>query len=201
MFKLKEQPISKQCTKCGIFKPTSEYCIDKNKKDGLYSSCKDCKNKKNREYKKKNPIKIKAYNDAYRKDNKDNINIKSMDNYYANRENILAIHKQYRKDNKQKCRAVSKKYYQSHKIDWYIKKANRRALKNNATVSYADTKAIMRKYRVAQILGIINKRKYEVDHIIPLNHPLVCGLHHEDNLQILTMEHNRRKHNHFNTGD
>lgn len=36
---------------------------------------------------------------------------------------------------------------------------------------------------------------HEVDHIIPLNHPLVCGLHCVANLQYLTVEANREKSN------
>jgi 5-methylcytosine-specific restriction endonuclease McrA len=40
--------------------------------------------------------------------------------------------------------------------------------------------------------------QYEVDHIIPLNHELVCGLNIPENLQIITQEENRKKSNKWN---
>jgi 5-methylcytosine-specific restriction endonuclease McrA len=47
--------------------------------------------------------------------------------------------------------------------------------------------------KLTQKTGIL----HEVDHIIPLQNHLVCGLHVENNLQILTREQNRKKFNHF----
>jgi 5-methylcytosine-specific restriction endonuclease McrA len=39
--------------------------------------------------------------------------------------------------------------------------------------------------------------RHEVDHIIPLRHPRICGLHIPANLQILTSDQNKRKSNQF----
>jgi hypothetical protein len=38
---------------------------------------------------------------------------------------------------------------------------------------------------------------WHVDHIIPVKHKLVCGLHIAENLQLLPGPDNQRKSNHF----
>jgi hypothetical protein len=37
----------------------------------------------------------------------------------------------------------------------------------------------------------------EVDHIVPLNHPLVCGLHNEFNLEVVSTDYNQYKKDRF----
>lgn len=41
---------------------------------------------------------------------------------------------------------------------------------------------------------------HEVDHIVPLKHSHICGLHNEFNLQVLTDEDNRNKSNTYEIG-
>ena len=66
----------KKCTKCKVEKEITKFGVDKQRKDGLYPSCKECskeyrkENKdKKKEYYKKNKDKIKEYY----KENKDKI--------------------------------------------------------------------------------------------------------------------------------
>jgi hypothetical protein len=65
-----------------------------------------------------------------------------------------------------------------------------RAEKLQRTVSWADLKTIKSIYKDCP-------KGMEVDHIVPLVSPLVCGLHVENNLQYLTKKENRSKWNHF----
>lgn len=58
-------------------------------------------------------------------------------------------------------------------------------------VPWADMEKIAEIYAKAKELGM------HVDHIIPLKHELVCGLHCEANLQILPPDENIAKRNWF----
>ena len=49
-----------------------------------------------------------------------------------------------------------------------------------------------------EIYDIAKKRGLTVDHIVPLTHPLVCGLHAPANLQLLSWEQKMSKGNRFN---
>lgn len=57
--------MKKVCTKCGVEKDTTAFNCDKTKKDGYYSSCKECKREKDKKSYRKNPKRkyevVKAY--------------------------------------------------------------------------------------------------------------------------------------------
>jgi hypothetical protein len=76
----------------------------------------------------------------------------------------------------------------------YKNQANskRRAQKLNQTPVDANMSKILEIYSICALMNEISTNvKWEVDHIIPLSKG---GLHHQDNLQILTKEANHKKH-------
>lgn len=80
---------------------------------------------------------------------------------------------------------------------WSAYIVERRKKRDKSAPPWADKKAIRAVYIKARQLTVETGIKHEVDHIIPSTHELVCGLHVENNLQILTESENIRKSNSF----
>lgn len=106
--------------------------------------------------------------------NKEQHKKKCHDNYLAHREQKLANARKWTKANP------------SFVLE---KRARRRAVALQATLKgYSKELKAVYKNR---------PEGYHVDHIIPLNHPDVCGLHVPWNLQYLTAKDNIKKSNRF----
>ena len=79
-----------------------------------------------------------------------------------------------------------------------VKKQNAyRAIKLSATPSWADRLAIDQIYKTATERGKRTGKKYNVDHIVPLQGKSVCGLHVQTNLRIVLARTNHKKGNRF----
>jgi RNase P subunit RPR2 len=112
--------------------------------------------------------------------------------YYAiNQEDMCKRTQEYYQANKGRRQEYNKAYYEANTDYYDAHNAVRRARELDAAVAWADIEEIDRIYA--------NKPAgYHVDHIIPLQGKLVCGLHVEHNLQYLTKEANLAKSNKFN---
>lgn len=75
--------------------------------------------------------------------------------------------------------------------------AKRRATKLKATPSWADQKAITAIYKESRRLQDLLGIPMHIDHVVPLQGELVCGLHVETNLAIIPAALNLRKSNKF----
>jgi len=76
----------------------------------------------------------------------------------------------------------------------------RRLYERRATPKWADRSAIAAMYRLARKLTAETGVRHSVDHVYPLVHELVCGLHSHHNMQILTLEENLKKGNYWFEG-
>lgn len=133
---------------------------------------------RSREWKKNNPER-KKQNDRELYQRKKEIYAKqAKQQYEKNQEHIKQKVSQYKKENPGKVNANI---------------AKRRAAKKQATPKWADLKKIELLYVEARDLTVVTGTEYEVDHYYPLTSDVVCGLHCEDNLRIITAEENNRK--------
>lgn len=73
--------------------------------------------------------------------------------------------------------------------------ANRRAQQLKATPIWSDVEEVRDIYRQCKDIQEATGIEYHVDHVIPLNNALVCGLHSHTNLQILKAVDNLSKSN------
>ena len=100
--------------------------------------------------------------------------------------------------NQEKLMAYDKKRYNENKHVYIQRVAKRKAAQLLATPLWASTEIINAIYKKAKQMTVDTGVQHHVDHIIPLKSKVVCGLHVESNLQILTAKQNRSKSNIFN---
>lgn len=143
--------------------------------------------------KRKCPIakeKAKEYAANYRKVNKESIAVKDRirkkEVYVKNKESILHKNSEWRRNNKDKFNAYGAKHRAAKKkanfigndLEWYE--------------FFMDEI-----YSLSRLRSKLTNIVHHVDHIIPLQHPKVCGLHTPSNLQIITASENFSKNNYF----
>lgn len=97
--------------------------------------------------------------------------------------------KKYYAKNKDAYKKVRHAHYANNKGYYNAKCAKRRAAKLNATPAWVDQKELNKIYSIAKEKGLV------VDHIIPLQHPDVCGLHVPANLRCISQDWNNWKSN------
>ena len=88
------------------------------------------------------------------------------------------------------CKTCSIEYMAGSKHIYRAAKARYRASKLQATPKWADLEAIKEIYKNCPV-------GYHVDHIVPLQGKLVCGLHVHENLKPIPAEENLAKSNKF----
>jgi hypothetical protein len=74
--------------------------------------------------------------------------------------------------------------------------ARRRVAKGRAVTAWADRDLVQSFYKLARIYraaGVL----VEVDHCVPIQHELVCGLHCDANLEVVARRVNRAKSNRY----
>lgn len=211
----------KLCTRCGITKPFSGFNKHSGSSDGLQGYCKKCEREINfdktakrikdrppRIRKIRDKEKEKAYATAWAKANPEKRLQISRRHRARNLGRVRASNAKWSAKNTDKINlkkaqwrarnpASARSYRQRNKASINENTRQRRAQLNGAAVAWANTGKIIAFYVEAERLTVLTGIKHEVDHVAPLRSRLVCGLHCEDNLQILTKIQNLKKGNKF----
>tara|TARA_R110002096_G_C14421298_1_gene709152 strand:- start:79 stop:882 length:804 start_codon:yes stop_codon:yes gene_type:complete len=147
---------TKLCSKCGVEKALSDFSKNKNKRDGLKTSCKDCA----RAYRAANKEKIREREKAYRQANKAIISERGKVYHEANKEKIAEKMKAYREANKEKMKAYreanKEKIAEQMKVYYEANKASNKACRKTY---YEANKEKIKAYQEANKEKIRERQK------------------------------------------
>ncbi len=163
--------------------------------DGLYSYCKICATAKSGAWYAKHSESVKAKAKQRRAKSPDRHRAASNAWKAKNRERNLEITRQWREENREQVNAARREKYRENPAEGRAKAQARHAARRQAIPSWADSAEIQRRYDWAALFTAEFGETYEVDHIVPLKSPTVCGLHCHQNLQVIPLVMNRAKSN------
>lgn len=178
----------KKCRKCGVIKQISEFGKDKQRKDGICTTCKSCRSLHQKEHPVQTRKKVQKYRDA----NKEKVNAAYREYLKNNKEKENLRHKIYRLLNLEKVKGKEKKYYKNNPEKIRAKSMKRHAAKRGAGgrgVTAEQWIDIVNKYDGKCLCCGIYK-KMTMDHVIPL---IKGGDHDVNNIQPLCQSCNSKK--------
>lgn len=159
----------KLCKRCGLEKIDADFYFNRSRNTLAYC-CKQCTKLGVLKWNAENPEKAKARELRYRE---------------SHRKEIAARTAKWYSLNKKRNNENTLNWYKEHKHRGAEKRAKYRATQAMATPTWANSFFIREAYHLAQLRTKIFGFKWSVDHIIPLKSKIVCGLHVENNLQVI----------------
>lgn len=191
-------PASKVCVKCRIEKPIEKFYL--RRESGLHrDDCAECNVSMATGWVSKNFDRVKEYKEKWLDDNRERV---TQDRRKYWRENSARLNadaaprkKEYRESNRAACNARSKEWKKRNPGSVAFYSRTRQARLREAIPPWADLDKVEALYiesdRISKETGV----RHHVDHIVPLigRGGLVCGLHCEQNLRIITAEENLKK--------
>lgn len=164
------------CRSCSDDKPAEEFPFRSAKKGVRQRKCLSCCRAYARAWYEKNAERHRRRVDDWRKRNPEKI-------------------QEYRRRNPDKYREWDHRY---RKNNPHVRRANNaryKALKREKTLPLTkeEQKRVRDFYKRARDLTVRTGVRHEVDHVLPLSHPL--GFHHPDNMQVIPADMNRKKSN------
>ena len=145
-------------------------------------------------WREKNRDKVRESQKKYYEANKELCLDKIKKCQKANKDKYIKFITNWRKANPDKVAAIRKRYYEKNSA-----KDIARVRRRQGTIKHCEI--FMNAGELAEIQGMYDFcrifKRFEVDHIIPLNGKLVSGLHVLSNLQVIPAYENRSKKNKY----
>lgn len=188
----------KPCLECQSFKPLDRFHKRSRSKDGFHHYCKDCC----KQYYQNNSKTRKLYSKNYRSANADIISSKMKKHYSDNVDYYKELRHTYYLTNKTQINSYNSSYRRENRGICNAAQTRYRLAKKKATpkwLSQVQLEEIKEYYNLAQDLAWLNEdcKAFHVDHIVPIQGKIVCGLHVPWNLQLLPSDTNFKKSNGF----
>ena len=105
----------KRCYACGLEKDLTMFSKNRREKDGVHSSCKECKKQQDLEYRLKYSDKINKQRKEYRKNNRKKIVEAQKKSVEKNKEHYEDYFRKYAEENREEIRIRSAVYYALNK--------------------------------------------------------------------------------------
>jgi len=121
--------------------------------------------------------------------------------YIDNKEKKRAYDKKRRSEKRHLYREASERHRNANPAKKRADTITRRYGLKKATPEWANFGYMNLFYKLAKTEAKRIGEAVHVDHIIPIVSKLVCGLHCEYNMQLLTASDNLRKNNHYSWGE
>lgn len=194
----------KVCAGCGEMKAAEDFPTNKRRVDGLDARCKPCCAAATRAWREANPVSARAAETRWREKNPDvvrDIRHRGSQKYIAkDPEAWRERSRVWKAKNREWCRRKSAEHAKTNPVMYAVKAAHRRAQTKNATppwLTAAQKKETAAFFAEARRMTSETGVQHCVDHIVPLQSPIVCGLHVPWNLRVITKSENVRKWSHL----
>lgn len=194
----------KTCSKCKTEKEMSLFSFNKSSIDGRQHVCKECANTAAIAYYEKNKMRVaernrlnaekkSEYNKAYKASKKAEIDAYNENYRRQNREVLLLKRKEYYAKNSESCNRTTKNWRENNKSVCRIYNNNRRlrTIENGGKLSNGLAEKLIRLQKGKCACCKSKLLSYHMDHVMPI---AKGGANSDSNIQLLCPTCNHKKH-------